>query len=122
MITIIERPEMIIIEYRGKTVTDLEQKTVLEDVARLIKRNNKVVSILSDTGDTELTGIQRKMSAEWFKDGGIIPLIKSFAVVIHSAIQRGLVTAIIWLAPKLPIPVKIFNDVASATKWIKERK
>jgi hypothetical protein len=42
------------------------------------------------------------------------------ALIFSSAVQRGLWTAISWVAPS-PIPVKIFGDLAPAEAWLRHQ-
>ena len=42
------------------------------------------------------------------------------ALIFSNAVQRGLWTAISWVAPS-PIPVKIFGDLAPAEAWLRHQ-
>lgn len=44
----------------------------------------------------------------------------AYAVVAHSPLERGLVTALRWSA-NLPIPIKLFGDEADARAFLLER-
>jgi hypothetical protein len=42
------------------------------------------------------------------------------ALVFASPLQQGLWTAISWVTPS-PIPVKVFGDLATAERWVREQ-
>ncbi len=74
------------------------------------------VELLVDGTHSEgLTAGQRRYSAAFTKEHEALlrRVCRGQAVVIVSAIQRGVMTAIFWLAPS-PVPIKAFGTRAEA--------
>jgi hypothetical protein len=62
----------------------------------------------------------RKALAEQMKaDNDAQPgVLRAFAVVVASAGQAGMMTAVLWLWPT-PFPVRLFADLATAEAWLR---
>ena len=46
-------------------------------------------------------------------------LIRAYALVAHTALQRGIVTAVLWFIPHPLMPIQVFADEASAIAWLR---
>lgn len=66
-----------------------------------------------------LDAVQRKQFADYIeqKEGQLRDLIVGHAVVVDSAVERGIVTAVLWIRPA-PFAVKVFTNERKAKEWI----
>ncbi len=64
----------------------------------------------------------RKKQAEWTRThfDRSARYVVGYAFVIHSPVVRGILTAILWLAP-LPSPHTVTNTVREAEEWLRDR-
>lgn len=66
--------------------------------------------------------VRRKKIKEWIASVPVEKrrLIKAYALVVHSAVQRGIVTALLWFFAHPLVPIQVFGDEASAVAWARE--
>src|SRR5690606_31717213 len=85
------------------------------------RREHRKIALLS-IGDrnTSMHSKQRSRAAEWSKKTAALVRAGAagHAVVVENAIQRGALTAILWLAD-YPVPIRAFTDEVEAEGWVR---
>ena len=123
-IVIEQREALTIVTFHG-AATDAEYAEYLHEMSAIIERNKHRYQRLAVINDAsrwmKSSAVQRKQQADWmlkhdaemrFKTAGV-------AFVITSALVRGGLNAVLWLAP-LPCPHKIVGTMEEAQAWAKQ--
>lgn len=68
-----------------------------------------------------LPAAHRRALAEQMKadDAAYPGYMKAYATVIDSAVQAGIMTAVVWLFPT-PYPMRMFSELAPAEAWVRK--
>ena len=63
----------------------------------------------------------RKLMAEFLDENRLLIASRcaAAAIVITSGLQRGVLTAVLWLAPS-PCPIRVFGTVGEAEEWARK--
>ncbi len=107
-------------------VTNEEFMAYLGELERNLARTNAAgtrTAILMDARSAAATdSVQRRMQAEWMKANELAcrRLCVGFGFVLDSALVRGALTAILWLAP-LPAEHLVCSTIEEAEKWLCQR-
>lgn len=106
---------------------DEEFAAFLGDVARFLRsvqRRGELVSLVLDpSGLTRFDASMRKAYGEW-RAANMVLIRHSCAraaYVTQSALGRGILTAVFWIAPPA-IPVETFSDRDTAIAWVNARR
>lgn len=85
---------------------------------QILKREELFVLVFDMRGATS-TSARRKRFREWGlqHEDALTRLIVAAAVVARSSIERGFVTASLWLAAPV-FPMRVFTDSADAESWL----
>ncbi len=116
---------LVTISFEG-TVNDKDFENYLIALTRLTMRSlrdKRRVAFVMDTRRSMVTPpSQRRMMGEWMKvnDEATRATCAGFAFVMDSAIQRGLLTAVLWIHP-LPAPHHICSLPGEAASWCREQ-
>lgn len=107
--------------YSG-SFTDAELDAALEDMKRRLvaarAQGKKLAFVSVSAPDSAMTSRQRSRAAEWIKIENQLMLdaCACQAVVVPSAVQRGVLTAILWMTT-YPVPIKAFSSEDEAEAW-----
>ena len=116
---------LVTVSFEG-TVNDKDFENYLIALTRLTMRSlrdKRRVAFVMDTRRSMVTPpSQRRMMGEWMKvnDEATRATCAGFAFVMDSAIQRGLLTAVLWIHP-LPAPHYICSLPGEAASWCREQ-
>jgi hypothetical protein len=104
-------------------VSDAEFEDYLQATTKkTLARQTRNVVIVDASGATRPPASQRKRQAEWLNENQA--LLKQYNLgtvfVISSALIRGGLTAIFWLAP-MPSPTTVLATYSQAVAWAFER-
>lgn len=116
---------LLTVVWRG-TVSNEEFTAYLRELDRNLARTKEAetrTAILMDARSAAATNsVQRKMQAEWMKanEFDCRRYCAGFGFVLDSALVRGALTAILWLAP-LPAEHIVCATVDEADKWLCQR-
>ena len=95
-------------------------KTGITAVEALFARK-KPCLLVHDFRYTRPNAERRRQIKDWI--ASVPPekrkLIKAYAVVAHSAAQRGVLTAVLWFIARPLMPIQVFSDEASAIAWVR---
>lgn len=93
----------------------------LEVLERADATGGRFVLLADGTASGGMTAAQRRISAEFTAQHAslIARVCAAQAVVIVSAIQRGVLSAIVWLAPP-PAPLRAFATRDAAERYLDE--
>lgn len=107
--------------YRG-TFSDAEYETALTAMVRALetarKERRRIAIVSVGTDDSNMSSTQRKRSSEWSKNEASLLRAACVcqAVVVPGTIQRGVLTAILWMG-EYPVPIKPFGTEDEAYRW-----
>jgi hypothetical protein len=108
---------LVVITFRG-VPTDEEFEAYLEGQTRIVQRRERFASLVDARQAGQMPPVQRRIQAEWMQQHH--DALRSFALgvsfAIESPIVRGVLTAILWLAP-LPQPYYIAATMEDAERW-----
>lgn len=117
-ITVRSDTHLMVVTYDG-VVGDAEFAQHLEGLTQLLaERAHSVATILDASTAGVNPATQRRMQAEWLKahDSVLQATGLGTAIVIRSALVRGILTAILWMAP-IPGDHVVFPTYAEAEEW-----
>jgi hypothetical protein len=111
------RSPLIIVTFPVST-NDAEFDDYLERMQRRLALRKKSVVIMDARVVTQSHATQRAKQAEWLKTNRELLRLYSCgtAFVIRSAIVRGGLTAILWVAP-IPSPHTVVATIEEAEQW-----
>jgi len=125
-ITVEERGQLLITTYYG-AATDAQYRAHLEEMDALVESNLRDSSrrwavIVDASRWLKSTARQRQMHAEWMKRHEEVMRGRTagIAFVIESALVRGGLTAVLWLAP-LPCPHVVVKTLDDAIVWCEQK-
>mgnify|MGYP006999714196 FL=1 len=125
-ITVEERGELLITTYYG-AAADAQYRAHLEEMDALVESNLRDSSrrwavIVDASRWLKSTARQRQMHAEWMKRHEEVMRGRTagIAFVIESALVRGGLTAVLWLAP-LPCPHVVVKTLDDAIVWCEQK-
>jgi len=97
-------------------------ESFFEIIDRCLQKKAVFASVHDIRGLPALDALQRKKFAEYIKSrhANLQRFISAHAVVVRSSIERGVVTAVLWLSPA-PFPVRVFESPADAEEWAREQ-
>ncbi len=125
-----ERPGTITIDESLKPIyvvsfegvpTDAEFETYLKRLGAITEKQHDKALVFDATHSGTTPPSHRKRMAEWMKqyDSLIRQRTAGCAFVLPSAIQRGMLTAILWLQP-MACPHAIVGTRDEALAWVKK--
>lgn len=103
------------------TATDEEVQAYLDQLRTFRERREPYAVIVEASASQGFSARQRKMQADYIESGIQTSRIylKAFAFVARSALQRGMMTAILWMKPP-EWPNRIFSTTGEAIAWASE--
>lgn len=115
--------DVLVLVYSGQ-FSDADYEVALarmnDELESAKAEGRKIAMISVGTSDSGMTSRQRVRSAEWVRDH--TPLLRSACVgqgvVVGGAIQRGVLTAILWMI-EYPIPIKAHSSEDDAQRWVR---
>jgi hypothetical protein len=112
---------LLYVRFPSKPLIDAGFEYFIERYTAMVERRIAFATILDSRGlTTAITAYQRKRLTEWFEVTGELAGQHHFgiAVLISSALIRGALKAVTWVAP-IPVPVQPFGSIADADPWIR---
>lgn len=112
---------LLYVRFPSKPLSDPGFEYFIERYTAMVERRIAFATILDSRGlTTAITAYQRKRLTEWFEVTGELAGQHHFgiAVLISSALIRGALKAVTWVAP-IPVPVQPFGSIADADPWIR---
>jgi hypothetical protein len=113
---------LLYVRFPSKPLSDEGMEYFIERYTVAVERKAAFATILDSRGLTSaMPAHQRKRLTEWFEVTGELASQVHFgiAVLIGSAVVRGALKAVTWVAP-IPVPVKAFGSIADSESWIRE--
>jgi hypothetical protein len=115
--------DVFVRRYSG-AFTDEELEATLVDMTRVMeaarREHRKIVLLSIGESGASMHSKQRSRVADWTTNAA--PLMRAavaaHAVVVPNAVQRGVLTAILWLT-EYPIPIRAFTSEGEAEQWIR---
>ncbi|HLT37039.1 MAG TPA: hypothetical protein VK034_12160 [Enhygromyxa sp.] len=106
-----------ILRMRSPT-SDVHIESFFSIIDDALSREAVFVSIHDTRGMPNLNAVQRRKFADYIqrREEPLGRWIAAHAVIVGSAIERGIVTAVLWLKPA-PFPVKVFSTPQEAETW-----
>lgn len=123
---IIDELEPIRLMVQVEATTDANLRDYLERETQaqreLARQGKRVIAICDATIGMRLTPVQRKLYADWMtaNDEVLTAVLAGAAFVMPSALVRGALTAIFWVAP-LKSPHSVHARLDQALEWAVER-
>lgn len=89
---------------------------------RALREKRRVAFVMDSRKVSTTPPSQRRLMGDWMKknDEATRATCAGFAFVMESAIQRGLLTAVLWIHP-LPAPHLICASLGDAAAWCREQ-
>jgi hypothetical protein len=111
------RPPIRRVTVKG-TITETAVRAYLADAARLLENGAEHVLVYDLLRMNALGAVHRRIQAQWIAEHrlAIRKLCRGAGFAMCSAVQRGALTALLWLTP-LPFDHAIFATVAEAESW-----
>lgn len=113
---------LLYVRFPSKPLSDEGFEYFIERYTDAVERRIPFATILDSRGLTSaITAHQRKRLTEWFEVTGELAGEYHFgiAVLIGSAVVRGALKAVTWVAP-IPVPVNAFGSIADSDPWVRE--
>jgi hypothetical protein len=113
---------LLYVRFPSKPLSDEGFEYFIERYTAAVERRIRFATILDSRGlSTAMTARQRKRLTEWFEVTGELASEVHFgiAVLIGSAVVRGALRAVTWVAP-IPVPVKPFGSISDSEPWLRE--
>jgi hypothetical protein len=111
------RQPLVLVTFDG-ALTEPEFDDYLERMSRLLERRMKNVTVLDARKATSPTATQRAKQAAWLKTNRA--LLQEYSCgsvfVIESALVRGGLTAILWVAP-MPVAHAVVATLEEGERW-----
>jgi len=108
---------LVIARFRDHSSDD-EFAGYLKDLDQLFTRRQHFALVIDTTSRRDTPPLHRRMQADWMRDRAM--LIRLFnvgtALVIPSMVQRGVLTAILWMQP-MPCPHYTCENAPEAIRW-----
>ena len=99
-------------------MSSLEINRTYDELLSAKAAQRKMAMVSVGASDSSMTARQRLRSAEWIREH--TPELRAAcagqAVVVGGAIQRGVLSAILWLI-EYPIPIKAHSSEEDALRW-----
>lgn len=103
-------------------LSDVNVDSFFEIIDSCLEKRTVFGSLHDIRGLPALDALQRKKFSDYIKRRG--PLLQRFiaahGVVVRSNIERGIVTAVLWVSP-VPFPVRVFDSTIEAEKWVRDQ-
>lgn len=86
-----------------------------------LKKKTMFGAVHDIRGLPPLNALQRKKFSDYIssKPALLKAYIAALGVVVNSGIERGIVTAVLWVSP-VPFPVRVFGSMEEAEVWVRE--
>jgi hypothetical protein len=112
---------MVYVTFRG-IATDAEFQAYLDGMTRMLARRETNVVIMDATQAGRTPPKHRKMQSDWMKahQDELARHSLGTAFVITSALVRGALTAILWVAP-MASPHTVVGTLAEAEQWARDQ-
>lgn len=116
-------PDLLVITYRG-VFSDDDYEAALARMARELTKarsERRMMAFVSvGTSDSNMTPKQRQRSTAWLKEQDALLRAACIgqAVVVPGTIQRGVLTAILWMGA-YPVPIRACATEEEADRWIR---
>lgn len=109
------------IRYVGVT-DDVAWEAHLRTMTSWLQRGEPYVVSVDGREVGRVPATQRKQMVDWVNNyrDALARNCAGAMLVFSNAAQRGLLTAVMWLAP-MPIPVRIFATIEEGEAWLRER-
>jgi len=108
---------LVIARFRDQSSDD-EFAAYLKDLDQLFTRRQHFALVIDTTSRRDTPPLHRRMQADWMRDRAM--LIRLFnvgtALVVPSMVQRGVLTAILWMQP-MPCPHYTCETAPEAIRW-----
>lgn len=104
----------------ARPVSEIDTDSFYAELDRLLRRRERFAT-LHDLRDTRPDATRRKRFADWIEthEAELRLRLAAHAVVVDSTLQRGMITAILWMTSP-PCPMKVFDDREEAERWLLE--
>src|SRR5690606_28962998 len=112
--------------YRG-VASDAEYEVVLREMSQALREarlsGQKIALLAIADASASMSSKQRGRTAEWIKENAALMRLGAVcqAVVVPGAMQRGVLTAILWMI-EYPVPIRAFSSLDEAETWTRDRK
>lgn len=113
---------LLYVRFPSKPLSDEGFEYFITRYTAYVERGMRFATILDSRGlTTAITAHQRKRLTEWFEVTGELASEVHFgiATLIGSAVIRGALRAVTWIAP-IPVPVKAFGSISDAAPWVRQ--
>lgn len=118
-------PDLLCITYRGTFADDEYERALsgmVESLERMRAEGRGLAMVSVSTPDSSMTSRQRRRTTEWLREHA--ELLRSAcvaqAIVLPGAVQRAVLTAILWVAD-YPAPLRVFSSDDEAFAWARSR-
>ncbi len=112
---------LLYVRFPSKPLSDEGFEYFITRYTGYVERRMRFATILDSRGlTTAISANQRKRLTEWFEVTGPLAGEVHFgiAVLISSAVIRGALRAVTWVAP-IPVPVMPFGSIADSATWVR---
>jgi hypothetical protein len=112
---------LLYVRFPSKPLSDEGFEYFIARYTAFVERRVRFATILDSRGlTTAITAYQRKRLTEWFEVTGELAAEVHFGIasLISSAVIRGALRAVTWVAP-IPVPVKPFGSISDAAPWVR---
>lgn len=94
--------------------------TLSGEMVELVKQSRRFVMIVDALKAAPITARQRSKIVDTVDDHQVLfaKFCAGQAVLVHSALARGVITAMNWIKQP-PMPMKTFDNRAEAEKWLR---
>ncbi len=112
---------LLYVRFPSKPLSDEGFEYFISRYTAYVERRMRFATILDSRGlSTAITANQRRRLTQWFEVTGELAGEVHFgiAVLIGSAVIRGALRAVTWVAP-IPVPVMPFRSISDSAEWVR---
>lgn len=113
---------LIVIRFSGEPIPLDEWSSLFTRMERLIVRGQPFGVLVDARRGLGASAAHRKLAADFIKrnDAGLRRHCRGVVTVSSSALVRGVITAIQWIAPP-PFPDRVDSQIEPALRWLEQQ-
>lgn len=110
---------LVVLRFSGETMSSSEWAQMFSRLEGLIAREESFGLLVDARRGLGASAAQRKVAGDFIRRNqeGLRRHCRGLVTVSSSAIVRGIITAVQWIAPP-PFPERVEGDIVAARRWL----